>query len=129
MRRRPFLVSALVVALGWGACGVTSAETRGITVKLRASESADAPVTEEVELYGASHALVIGIDDYSGGWPRLSNAVRDAKLVAGALRQPSAVFRGSKPRDLSDRARGKITSQAIIWFAFRVVEEICGHPY
>lgn len=41
--------------------------------------------TGSVELYGASHALVIGIDAYRAGWPRLSNAVRDAELVAEAL--------------------------------------------
>lgn len=41
----------------------------------------DAPV----ELYGKSFALVIGIDDYSDGWPRLSNAIKDARTVAAEL--------------------------------------------
>ena len=36
-------------------------------------------------LYGASHALVIGIDNYTNGWPHLSNAVKDATLVAAEL--------------------------------------------
>ena len=44
-----------------------SADTRGLTVKIKASEAKDAPVTEEVRLYGSSHALVIGIDKYTGG--------------------------------------------------------------
>lgn len=76
------LVSVLLAASG----GDALSQTRGITVKLRANEKPDAPIVEEVPLYGASHALVVGIDDYTGGWPRLSNAVRDAKLIAGALR-------------------------------------------
>ncbi len=61
------------------------AASRGIEVTLRASERAGAPVAETVRLYGASYALVIGIDRYTGGWPRLANAVKDARLVAEAL--------------------------------------------
>ena len=62
-----------------------SAEPRGLSVELRESPAAGAPITETVKLYGASYALVIGIDDYTGGWPRLSNAVKDAWLVAAEL--------------------------------------------
>ena len=62
-----------------------AAETRGLTIQLKANEAKDAPVAGEVRLYGASYALVIGIDKYTGGWPRLSNAVKDARLVAAEL--------------------------------------------
>jgi formylglycine-generating enzyme required for sulfatase activity len=61
------------------------AAAAGMTVPLHATESADAPVSETVSLYTRSYALVIGNDAYSGTWPRLSNAVKDAKLVAEAL--------------------------------------------
>ncbi len=61
-------------------------EARELTVELRASEAANAAVSGKVKLYGASHALVIGNDLYKGAWPRLSNAVKDARLVAEALR-------------------------------------------
>lgn len=44
-------------------------------------QDGEAPVT----LYERSHALVIGIDDYAVDWPRLSNAVDDARAVAAAL--------------------------------------------
>ena len=49
------------------------------------------PAPEEVanpidQLYASSHALVIGIDRYTAGWPSLTNAVRDAELVAVALK-------------------------------------------
>ncbi len=58
---------------------------RGIVVNIKKFDSASAPVEDSVRLYGESKALVIGIDDYNQGWPRLSNAVRDARLVAEAL--------------------------------------------
>ena len=56
-------------------------------MELRKSGAKDAPVESQVRLYRASYALVIGNDDYHDSWPRLSNAVRDAKLVAEALRK------------------------------------------
>ncbi len=37
--------------------------------------------------YAASHALVIGIDDYSHGWSRLGEAVADAKRMVTVLEQ------------------------------------------
>ncbi len=59
--------------------------SRGLVVTLKQSEQANAPTGESVKLYGASYALVIGIDNYTGGWPRLSNAIKDARLVGEAL--------------------------------------------
>ncbi|MGH6718551.1 MAG: caspase family protein [Alphaproteobacteria bacterium] len=56
-----------------------------ITVQVRATDSPDAPVAEEVRLYDASHALVIGMDNYVAGWPKLKNGVNDARLVAADL--------------------------------------------
>ena len=58
---------------------------RGLRVKLKKSEQPGAPTVGEVKLYSSSHALVIGIDDYTAGWPRLSGAVKDARLVAEEL--------------------------------------------
>ncbi|MEP4380226.1 MAG: caspase family protein [Alphaproteobacteria bacterium] len=54
-------------------------------VDVRETEDADSKVVERWKLYGASKALVIGIDDYQNGWPRLSMAVKDAEEVATAL--------------------------------------------
>ncbi len=71
--------------LAWTAGSAAAAQDSALMVEVRASTKADAPVVERVKLYGASHALVIGIDNYSGGWPRLSNGIKDAKLVAEAL--------------------------------------------
>jgi hypothetical protein len=44
-------------------------------------------VKELPALTGPRRALVIGIDDYTGGWPVLFNATQDARLVAQALEQ------------------------------------------
>ena len=55
---------------------------RSVPLKLRASDKADAEVAEEVLLYENSHTLVIGIDAYINGWPRLSIAVKDAEEKA-----------------------------------------------
>ncbi len=63
-----------------GATLVQAATGSGVYVDIRASEAPGAPVVERWKLYGASHALVIGIDNYSAGWPRLSNGVKDARL-------------------------------------------------
>ena len=82
---RQRVLAALAFAWGLGLAVAASADTRGISVQLRASDDANAPVTETVKLYGSSHALVIGIDRYTGGWPRLSNAVNDARAVAEEL--------------------------------------------
>ncbi len=56
-----------------------------ISVPVRTEARADAPVAETVSLYKKSYALVIGNDTYTGPWPRLSNAVKDARLVKEAL--------------------------------------------
>ncbi len=77
------LILAIMVVLGVSGDG--AAATREIEVDLKATERTDAPIAETVRLYEASHALVIGIDAYTGGWPRLSNAVKDAELVAAEL--------------------------------------------
>ncbi|MGB0553905.1 MAG: caspase family protein [Alphaproteobacteria bacterium] len=64
-----------------------AAADRGLKVPLRANDKPGAAVSKEVELYGSSHALVVGIDNYTNGWPRLSNAIADARAVADELRR------------------------------------------
>ena len=76
---------AAVLLLLAGAISAHAA-SRGLRVELRQSEATGAASAGSVQLYQKSYALVIGIDAYKGGWPRLSNAVRDAKAVAGVLR-------------------------------------------
>jgi hypothetical protein len=85
-------------------------------------------------LYKRSYALVIGIDDYSNGWPHLSGAVADAVAVADELKKrfgaSNVTLLTSKNRKLTkDVLRRQITrfllSSAhshpdvglLIWFA------------
>ncbi len=85
-QRHSFFLSFVLIAflvLAWA--GVALGENRGITVKIRASNDANAPVSESVKLYDSSYALVIGIDNYTAGWPKLKNAIADAKEVAAEL--------------------------------------------
>lgn len=49
------------------------------------AEQATVPATSQ--LYSNSFALVVGINEYTNGWPSLNNAVKDAELVAGALKE------------------------------------------
>ena len=79
-------ISAVVLLAVFASVFARPVAAREMTVELRASEAANAAVSGKVKLYGASHALVIGNDLYTGAWPRLSNAVKDARLIAEALR-------------------------------------------
>ncbi len=56
-----------------------------LVVEIKASEKADAASLGQVDLYQESYALVIGNDNYSNGWPRLSNGIKDATAVADEL--------------------------------------------
>ncbi len=83
------LRSVTVVLVGlFGLTGPATRDTLAagaIYVDIRESDAPGARVVERWKLYGSSYALVIGIDQYKGGWPRLSNAVKDARLVAAEL--------------------------------------------
>ena len=74
-----------VVALAVGLAGQAAAAGSGVFVEVKDNETAGAP-TQRYKLYGASHALVIGIDDYQdAAFPDLKHAVRDAEGVAQVL--------------------------------------------
>ena len=73
----------------WGLSAIiasdfASAQSRGLKIQLRQQQGHAA---KPVQLYGASRALVIGIDDYRAGWPRLNMAVADARAIAEELRE------------------------------------------
>jgi formylglycine-generating enzyme required for sulfatase activity len=78
------LILVLVTVLGLAS--LANAATRGIEVVLKSSEAQGAPDAGTVRLYGASYALVIGIDEYTNGWQRLYTAVEDARRIAKELR-------------------------------------------
>jgi hypothetical protein len=76
------LLSLLILT---GFTAVCLAGSRGISIKIRAPDDPNAPVSEDVQLYDNSYALVIGIDNYSAGWPKLGKAVSDANEIAEGL--------------------------------------------
>ncbi len=79
-------VSALTILIFLSGSHVYGA-SRGISVNLKVSEARGAAFGESVELYSDSFALVIGNDNYTNGWPKLSNAIKDAELIAGTLEE------------------------------------------
>ena len=79
-RLYPLLITALLAGCILSN-QVMAAGSRGISINLRATERADAPVSESVTLYENSYALVIGNDEYTHGWPKLTNAIKDAELI------------------------------------------------
>ena len=81
-----FLIALCAATLGLPAEARSEDRHRGIAVTPKAVGEVGPARRDYGALYSASHALVIGIDDYENGWPRLHNAVRDARLVAEELR-------------------------------------------
>ena len=86
--------------------------SRGITVNLKVSEAKDAAFGETVELYSHSYALVIGNDIYTNGWPKLSNAIKDAELIAEALEAKG--FEVELHRNLDSDSLGKVFKRFFI---------------
>jgi formylglycine-generating enzyme required for sulfatase activity len=87
--RRLAIALALALAFQLAFIGLAlqaAAASRGLRVAIRDTDEKGVIVSETLDLYGQSHALVIGIDRYSAGWPQLSNAVQDAEAVASELR-------------------------------------------
>ena len=82
---------------------------------------------ETVKLYSASKALVIGIDHYSEGWPKLSGAIKDAKAVAEALKlqgfEVTPIFDPTQDelerafRDFFIKAGADPQARLFVWFA------------
>ena len=71
--------SAIIVLYFVGLCFSAAAQDRG-AYSIIPGDTAD-----RLFLDGDSHALVIGINAYSNGWPRLSNATADAEAIAREL--------------------------------------------
>ena len=102
MRWRYLPGPASIARVALLAAAMAHAGTRGIEVEIKTTEAPGAPVAETVQLYDGSHALVIGIDRYTDGWPDLAGAVEDAELVAAALKRRG--FEGTLRRNLDSFA-------------------------
>jgi uncharacterized caspase-like protein len=81
MRMRSIAVLSSVIvlcSLFMAAPTAAAAATRGIVVKARATG-------ETVAMYTGSYALIIGVSDYTGGWPPLPGVKSDVRAVKAAL--------------------------------------------
>jgi hypothetical protein len=77
--REAFKMLAILLALCHFGVASTHAQDAG-AVFIRPE-----PTSAPTQLYRKSYALVIGIDSYTNGWQRLTNAVSDAQRVARIL--------------------------------------------
>ena len=71
------LISLVMVILS---AQMTSAATRGIRRVVVQDSSG-----KTIRLYNQSHALVIGVSDYTAGWPDLESVTKDVEEVSAAL--------------------------------------------
>jgi uncharacterized caspase-like protein len=123
-------ITALAIALLVSILPASIAAQTGsgiLDIWLKVRESADAPKDKKVTLYTKSKALVIGMDHYSGGWPSLSNGIKDAEEVAKGLTAQGfeVTFKKDlKSRDVDDTLRDFFISEAsdpgarlLLWFA------------
>lgn len=80
--RRPWLARPGVWILLVLSTGATTADDRGVEpVRIRDSEGS------QVALYAASHALVIGVADYTAGWADLPGVEADVMAVIAILEE------------------------------------------
>ena len=100
MPGRAFLAAAALAA-ALLAPSAAAAQGRGLAV-VEVKDRAGA----RVALYEESHALVIGVSDYTGGWPRLRGVKKDVPLVKAALEKQgfSVTVVMDPDRDGIDRA-------------------------
>ena len=71
------LLACLAVA---GVAGSAWTADRGIVPVAIKDQSG-----KQIALYKESHALVIGVSEYTNGWPRLPGVVEDVRAVKGVL--------------------------------------------
>ncbi len=81
-----------------------AAAERGITVFRD-------PEGEQVGLYQDSHALLIGVSDYTGGWPDLENIPRELDTVQATLEAQG--FHVARGRDPSSRVMKRTIEEFI----------------
>ena len=84
--RSSCVAGALALAAFPCAAEAQKSQVGALEVAVKKSSSFDAATDSIVRVYGQSHALVIGINSYSGQWERRSSAISDAQAVAASLK-------------------------------------------
>ena len=104
--RRILLATLLAATMASGAL----AQTRGVTV--RVNDTAGTTVA----LYAESHALVVGVSEYTNGWPRLRDVGENIPAVKTALQKRGfevQVVMNPDRRQLDDAFRAFINRHGI----------------
>ena len=83
MRKLSAIIFIFLSVSAFACFHAVHAATRGISVTARARDGS----IKTIPLYSGYYALVIGCSNYTNGWPRIPNAVKDAREVASALRR------------------------------------------
>jgi uncharacterized caspase-like protein len=83
--RRPVTFRHVLLAVALIAATQILAEQQGTDVGSSRGAVLSATVDDEVPLYAASYALLIGISDYTAGWPDLETVPAEMGRVAAAL--------------------------------------------
>lgn len=79
MKKTGVLLAFALIGIGLLVPGRGEAVSRGIHVVAKGGK--------QLYLYKDYHALVVGVGDYTQGWPDLPNTVKDAKEVSVALKR------------------------------------------
>ena len=77
-----YLIVVWLVVVGWTETTFSAKHERGLTLE---NASVQDQQGNEVVLYQESYALVIGISEYTNGWPNLPGVKKDVEEVRDAL--------------------------------------------
>ena len=102
MKKTLLILLSLIISLN-----TALANTRGIRkVEIKTKSG------EKVGLYAESHALVIGVSNYTNGWPKLPGVIGDVSAVSDALEthgfKVQVVENPANYNALDDTCRGQI---------------------
>ncbi|MBU0673301.1 MAG: PEGA domain-containing protein [Proteobacteria bacterium] len=103
--------------------GNVYASSRGLSLKVK--DQAGTP--EDIELYQNSYALIIGVSEYTNGWPDLPGVEKDVKLVEDALikngfqvevvRNPNSLEMDQAFESFIRKYGGNVNNRLLFYFA------------
>ena len=81
--KKILLILSAALFISQALISTSGATLRGIHVKTQDRQGAE----KDIQLYKGYYALVVGCGNYSDGWPKLPNPVKDAKEVSMILKE------------------------------------------
>jgi hypothetical protein len=102
LMRRVLLIALAALTIHYLPAATGQERGQGVRLRIGAATSG-----QEIELYGASYALVIGVSDYTNGWHDLPGVSEDLPVVK--IHTYPADSSGMHPRlDAQDGLRGRL---------------------